>query len=129
MWLLAVFSKSPQILAAARIIFAYWVVSLQVYLIFGWHVSAACYAFIEFAAAAAFFHMARGRAFPLPLFVIHALLVVWHVASLSFDESRFGYLQAALNRVFEVELIYIGGCAAYRIAMLRRSAHARGARL
>ena len=125
MWLLALGSRSEQIAAAARILCANWVASVQIYLICDWSYAAVGYALIELATAAAFLRLARGRVFPLPLVVIHALLVAWHVASLSIDESKSGYLQAALNRIFDFELIYIGCCAAFRIRALNHLVGAR----
>lgn len=68
-----------------------------------------------------FAHMARERAFPRPLFAIHAVLVAWHAASLFVDVARWPHLQAALNRVFEFELLYVAACAVYRIAARRRA--------
>lgn len=100
-------------------------VSLQAYLIGDAQFSAAVFACVDFATAAIFLRMARDRVFPLPLFAIHALLVAWHMASLSADAGVPACLQAALNRIFDFELFYIGGCAVYRMAMLNRLACVR----
>jgi len=70
--------------------------------------------------AVAFFQMSRKRWFPVPLFFAHAALVLYHLSIALMSPSPY-WVQALLNRSFEMTMIYIIACAAYRIMRLRDS--------
>ena len=75
------------------------------------------YMAVDAALAAAFYLMSRGSWFPAPLFLLHLMVLVFHFYILLIDQSPF-WMLAFLNRTFDLELIYVGVCALYRIRRL-----------
>lgn len=76
------------------------------------------YTIINLVQAALFWRMSVSAAAPLPLFVVSAAAIVINllatVSSVSFWWSAF-----ALNRLFDLMLLYVAGCALYRIVRMR----------
>jgi hypothetical protein len=123
---LALHSRSPQIAAAARAAFFSWAASLQLWLVAQGAVLTLGYAAIDLGLAAYFFHMSRGRWFPVPLCFLHALLVGYHLCTL-FNTGGVFWEKFALNRAFDAELSYIIVCAVFRMTVLREGrVRARG---
>lgn len=79
------------------------------------------YAIVDGALAVFFWSQSRGRWFPVPLFYIHAALVVYYVYVAALGVKSWFWIAAFVNRLFDLELIYVGGCALYRILALRRT--------
>jgi hypothetical protein len=79
------------------------------------------YAIVDGALAAFFWLQSRGRWFPVPLFFIHAALVVYYVYVAAFGLDSWFWIAAFVNRLFDLALIYIGACALYRIRATRRA--------
>lgn len=73
------------------------------------------YAGIDAALAAGFLRMSRRRWFPVPLFLLHGALIVYHLYAALIEATTF-WVGAFLNRAFELALAYVAACAAYRIA-------------
>lgn len=73
------------------------------------------FAVIDFAMAAAFFFMSRGRWFPVPLFYLHGVLIAYGVYSLIIGSGPV-WVAAFVNRTFELELVYVLACALFRIS-------------
>lgn len=77
------------------------------------------YTVISFMQAALFWRMSGAAAAPLPLFgVATAAIVVNLLATVS--SVNFWWSAFALNRLFDLMLFYITGCALYRIYRLRQ---------
>ncbi len=77
------------------------------------------YALIDFTLAIIFWRMSKGYWFPVPLFFVHAALVVYYLYATLVGVTPW-WLAAFVNRVLELEVAYIIGCAIYRIWRLRR---------
>ncbi|GJL96081.1 MAG: hypothetical protein DHS20C05_24860 [Hyphococcus sp.] len=73
---------------------------------------------LDLVLAVAFFQLSRGHWFPVPLFFLNAVFVLYHLYSLVADVDLF-WAQILLNRALEIELAYIVACSAYRIYCLR----------
>ncbi len=76
------------------------------------------FAIVDFMLACAFFEMSRKQWFPVPLFAMHALLVV-HNLSTTFMGLDFVWFAIFINRAFELAVFYVIACAVYRIGVLR----------
>lgn len=111
-------SRSPQIAAAARLVAVNWAFSLQLWLIADGEALRVYFFFVDAFTAAAFFLMSKGRWFPVPLFFLHSALGAYHLFSTAFLEHMY-WIQAILNRALEIEILYVGICAAYRIIAQR----------
>ena len=127
MLIAALHSRSPQIALAGRLVFLNWALSLQLWLVSAWLPLLAGYLIIDAVTAAIFFRMSRGRWFPVPLFLLHAALMVCHAGSVFVEEQESFWVQVLLNRTLDIELIYITGCALFRIAVANRAGNIRGA--
>jgi hypothetical protein len=112
-------ARSRPISSAAWLLAGGWLVSIVIWRCVGESARAVSFAALDAALAGAFLTMARGRLFPAPLFVLHAALVFYHVYA-RLVGSDIGWVGAFLNRAFEMALIYVGGCALFRILALRR---------
>lgn len=77
------------------------------------------YAVVDAALAAYFWWESRRRYFPVPLFLIHQLQVVFLLLATVADLQHY-WIAMAINRMFELSLLYIIGCSIYRIRALRR---------
>jgi hypothetical protein len=77
------------------------------------------YTIVSFAQAVLFWRMSGSAAAPAPLFGISAAAIILNllatVSSMSFWWSAF-----ALNRLFDLMLLYVAGCALYRIVRMRQ---------
>ena len=107
-------ARMRQIETAARLLTASWIAS-----VIGWRLIDppllyGAYAAVDFALAVIFFQMMRGRLFPAPLFVLHVAMLCHH-ASAAMIHLPLAWMGVALNRMFELALIYVGGCAVYRM--------------
>ncbi|MFQ5562947.1 MAG: hypothetical protein ACE5FO_05200 [Parvularculaceae bacterium] len=92
-------------------IFAWWSFGRQIH---EW-----AYAPIDLALAIFFWRMSRGHWFPVPLFFVHALQVLYYPYAALIDVTPW-WLAAFLNRIFEAEIAYILVCAIYRIVRMRK---------
>lgn len=79
------------------------------------------FAGVDAATALALYLMSAGRWFPVPLFLLHALLILYHLHTAFIGPERY-WVVLLLNRIFEAELLYVIGCGAYRIAVCRKRA-------
>lgn len=68
-----------------------------------------------------FFRMSRGRWFPVALFAIHVLMLAHNLFVAAFGVPDI-FVSMFLNRLFELALVYVGGCALYRIRVRRLDA-------
>jgi len=94
-----------------------WGFSFQLWIYLDTPARSLGYAALDLALTAIFFQMARRRVFPAPLYVLHAVLVFYHLYTATF-EADYYWVQVMLNRSFELELVYIIACAGYRIRIL-----------
>lgn len=95
-----------------------WAFSVQFWILFSGDTLTLAYIGVDIALALAFFSMSRGRWFPVPLFFLHAALVLFHTYTLIIDQSPF-WMIAFLNRSFELALVYITACAMFRVRVRR----------
>lgn len=109
---------------AGLVLAAGWVATLVWYFAIAGSGMTWGYAVINLAQAVFFWRQSRERLFPKPLFVLTglslALLFLTTVAQL-----KFWWVAFTLNRLFEAALLYVMGCAIYRI--WRRRHDAKGA--
>jgi len=63
--------------------------------------------------------MSRRHWFPVPLFFVHAVLVVYHLYTIISHSTVF-WIHAFLNRAFEMTLFYVIMCTLYRFYALNR---------
>ena len=112
-------ARSPQLVAAARLLAASWALTLQFWIFFDGAMRSVAYGGLDFALAVVFYRMSRRRWFPVPLFFLHGALVVYHAYAIWFD-VRYFWIAMFLNRAFEIALFYVIGCAAYRLHARRR---------
>lgn len=111
-------ARSPQLAAAARLLAISWAFSIQLWLVFDGVERAAAFAMADFCLACAFFQMSRRRWFPVPLFFLHAALVIYHIYTIVTKSDVF-WIHAFMNRAFEAALIYVLLCSVYRIFVLK----------
>jgi hypothetical protein len=118
--LLACLSRSRQILTAAAAVACGWLFSSL------WYFAAANSGEIWGAAgvdcvlAIFFWRQSRGRWFPVPLFFIHAGFLLYYAYTALLTLDVWFWIAAFVNRLFDLVLLYIGGCAIYRIRALRK---------
>lgn len=79
-------------------------------------------AIIDAALAIYFWERSRGRWFPVPLFYIHVVLLIYAVYASVLGLNAWFWIAAFVNRLFDLALLYVAGCAIYRIRVLRRRA-------
>lgn len=108
------------ILAAALALALNWLLSL-----FWWWTSAAQgqvwgIAINDAALALFFWHLSRRRWFPVPLFFAEAVLLCYYACVSIFGVTTWFWISASINRLFDLELLYVAGCSLYRIRALRR---------
>ncbi|MEQ8936156.1 MAG: hypothetical protein RIE56_10240 [Amphiplicatus sp.] len=101
-------------MAAAQLLAASWIASVSVWRWFAPDFRIYGFAFIDLALVFIFYSMSRGKWFPVPLFFLHAALIAYHVYALLVGSS-IGWIGAFLNRAFEMALLYVMACAAFRI--------------
>lgn len=118
--ILAHFSRSRQIVATAYLLAAAWMLGLLTWWILGRRGYDWGYGLIDTTLAIIFWRMSKGYWFPVPLFFIHALQVAYYPYATLIGVTPW-WLTAILNRVFEVELVYILSCTIYRLWRKRRS--------
>ncbi len=121
----ALFSRSPQINTAAKVIFANWLAALQLWLVLDGAPLILGYLLIDAVTAVIFFRMAKRRWFPVPLCFLHGVLIIYHAATM-FDTDGLFWEKFILNRAFDIELAYVLGCALFRIAMENRRSSVQG---
>lgn len=119
MLMAALHSRSEQITTASRIIFVNWAAGLQLWLTLQGAMLTFGYIIVDAVTVALFFRMARGKWFPAPLCFMHGVLVIYHFGTL-FNMGGLFWEKFILNRAFDIELIYITGCALFRIIALNR---------
>lgn len=117
--MLASKARSSQIATAAQLLAASWIASLALWRWVGPELRNFGLAGVDLVLAGEFYAMSRGRWFPAPLFFLHAGLVLYYLFASSIG-SAYGWVAAVANRAFELEAIYIAGCAAFRIGRLAR---------
>ncbi len=123
MLMAALHSRSEQLSAAARIIFVNWAAALQLWLVLGGAALTVGYIVIDAITMALFFRMSRGRWFPAPLCFMHGVLVIYHIGTLLNTGGLF-WEKFVLNRLFDIELVYVTACALYRIVAVNRAGRA-----
>lgn len=111
-------ARSPQLAAAARLLAISWAFSLQLWLVFDGLERAIAFVMVDFCLACAFLQMSRRRWFPVPLFFLHATLVIYHVYTIVTKSDVF-WIHTFLNRAFEAALLYVLLCSVCRIFVLR----------
>lgn len=72
------------------------------------------YAVVDASAAAVFWRQARRTLVALPLYYVHVACVLLYFATTVFKVSDW-WVIAVANRLFEFELLYLIGCALYRL--------------
>ncbi len=112
------FARSSQLAAAAYLLAASWLVTVQIWIAADGLVAEVGYALIELVLAVIFLNMARRRWFPVPLFVLHAALLMYQLWTMLFPMDIF-WVRLILNRTLEAEILYIALCAIFRIRTLR----------
>lgn len=113
--ILAFKARSPQLAAAAQLLAASWIASVALWRWAGdSELRAPCLAGVDLLLAAVFLRMSRRRVFPAPLCVLHGGLVI-HYATATVFGSTFGWIAAFANRAFEVAVVYVAGCALFRL--------------
>ena len=117
---LSLVAQSRQIVAAAVALALGWGFSL----LWFWTGSRSGhvwgYAVIDAALAAYFWTSSQRRWFPVPLFFIHAALVCYFVYVALVGLHTWFWIAAFVNRLFDVALVYVAGCAIYRIRALKQ---------
>jgi hypothetical protein len=96
-----------------------WAFTLQLWMIAQGPALAFSFAAVDGATALAMYRMAERRWFPAPLVFVHGFLAVYHLYTAFIGPDKY-WVVVALNRVFDVEIIYVAGCGLYRIAVLNR---------
>ncbi|MDZ7627684.1 MAG: hypothetical protein U5J99_04645 [Parvularculaceae bacterium] len=76
------------------------------------------YSLINLSQAAFFWRQSRGRVFPLPLFVLSGLSVVLYLLT-TLSGISYWWVAFASNRLFDLMLLYIAGCALFRIVRMQ----------
>lgn len=75
------------------------------------------FAALDATLAATFFFMSRGRWFPVPLCFMHVALFAYDAYALLVGTEPV-WIAAFINRIFEIALAYVLGCALFRISKL-----------
>jgi hypothetical protein len=73
---------------------------------------------IDIFLAAYFFQLSKTRRFPRPLFALHVSAILFQAASALLSFENF-WVWLVANRYFEASLIYVSGCALYRVHVRR----------
>ncbi len=125
--ILANAARSRTIFVAAQLLTAGWIGSIAAWRFLDGPELRFSYVLIDATLAVMFLQMSRGRWFPVALFVIHFIMLAHHliIAVLGVPDSFIGLF---LNRLFELALVYVGGCALYRIRVRRTGTVAEKAR-
>lgn len=118
---LSYFARLRVIFAAAQLLTAGWIASVAAWRFLDDAELRAVLVLQDAVLAYVFFQMSRGRWFPVALFAIHVLMLAHNlmVAVLGVPD---GLISLFLNRLFELALVYVGGCALYRIRVRRMGA-------
>lgn len=98
----------------------HWIVSLYWWWTGAAHSHVWGVAINDAALAVFFWHLSRNRWFPTPLFFIEVILLVYYACVAIFGVKTWFWISASINRLFDLELLYLAGCALYRIRALRR---------
>ena len=112
-------ARSLQISTAAQLLTASWVASVAIWRWVDPAFWLGAMAPVDFLLAAAFYLMSWRRWFPVPLFVLHGALVIYHLYAYSIDSTP-RWIGVFLNRAFEIALAYVFFCAVFRISQLSR---------
>jgi hypothetical protein len=78
------------------------------------------YSVIDVFLAAYLFQLSKTRRFPRPLFALHVSAILFQAAGALMSLEHF-WVSLAINRYFEVSLLYVSGCAIYRIYLHRKN--------
>ena len=111
-------ARLPEIRQAAHALAAGWVASIIVYVFFAKSGMSWGLAIIDGALAFYFFTQSRNRWFPLPLFFVHVLLLLYHLVISVCGALHWSWIAFVVNRAFELTLLYVICCAAFRIRAL-----------
>lgn len=95
----------------------YWVVTTNFYLFFSGITVTASYFFIEVAMVLALYAQGAGRFFTIPLLIFHTSFALYYLYAYYYNVD-WAWAQGSINRAFDLELVYIAGCALYRIRRL-----------
>lgn len=76
------------------------------------------YSLINFSQAAFFWRQSRDKVFPLPLFILSGLSVVIYLLT-TLSGISYWWVAFASNRLFDLMLLYVAGCALFRIVRMR----------
>lgn len=114
MLVIAYRSRSSQLAAAARLLSLSWAFSIQLWIVMDGPERSVAFGLVDFLLACAFFQMSRRRWFPVPLFFLHAALVIYHLYAALVDSSIW-WIALFLNRAFELAVGYVIACSAYRV--------------
>ena len=118
---LSLWSRSTQIWEAARLLAIGWVFAIQLWILFEGDNLTLAYLVIDCVLVWGFYKMSRGHWFPVPLFFLQIITVIFHLYILMIEQSPF-WMLAFLNRTFEVAIAYTALCAVYRVYRRRMSA-------
>jgi len=118
MLFVAYWSRSSQIASAARLLAISWLFSIQLWLTLIGSALSISYVMLDVILACAFFEMSRNRWFPVPLFFLHAALVLYNLYT-ALIGSSYVWIASFLNRAFELSILYVIACSAFRIYCLR----------
>lgn len=107
-------ARQSQITTAARALVLSWFYSVVAWRLLNAPAIYTALALGDAALAVFFWRMSRGRWFPVPLFAIHVVMLTNDLGMSVFavPEQFIGVIQ---NRLFELAVFYVGGCALYRI--------------
>lgn len=114
MQFLCAVSRSSSLSAAAFVIGVCWLLAISVYFLQVDDGASWGYALISLAKCLYFYRMSRTRLFAAPIFALSSLGLI---AQFLFTLAMINYWWSAffLNRLFDVVLIYVAGCAMFRI--------------
>lgn len=114
-------ARSKLILAAALALGLNWLISLYWWWTGAAHGHVWGLAINDAVLAAFFWRLSRRKWFPVPLFFIEAVLLCYYGYVAIFGVKTWFWISAFINRLFDLELIYVAACALYRIRALRRA--------
>lgn len=75
---------------------------------------------VDGALAVYFWTLSRNRWFPVPLFYVQVVTLCYYLYVAVLNLNTWFWIAAFINRLFDLELLYVAACAIYRIRALKR---------
>lgn len=79
------------------------------------------YCAVDGVTALGLYKIAKRQWFPVPLVFLHGMLSAYHLYTVFIDPEGY-WVVFTLNRLFEIEMLYIIACSLFRIRALKRAA-------